>query len=173
METLSAVGQDSHRFTEEEKPLYLGGVLFEGCRGLAANSDGDVVLHAITNAVSGLTGVNILGEAADALCRNGITDSAVYLREALNALEQKNMRLRHISLSLECKAPKISPKTEEMRLRIAELCGISPERIGITATSGEGLTEFGRGEGIAVICVVTAAAGSEYNRNGKDNGGFI
>lgn len=64
METLSAVGQDSHRFTEEEKPLYLGGVLFEGCRGLAANSDGDVVLHAITNAVSGLTGVNILGEAA-------------------------------------------------------------------------------------------------------------
>lgn len=67
METLSAVGQDSHRFTEEEKPLYLGGVLFEGCRGLAANSDGDVVLHAITNAVSGLTGVNILGEAADAL----------------------------------------------------------------------------------------------------------
>ena len=44
METLSAVGQDSHRFTEEEKPLYLGGVLFEGCRGLAANSDGDVVL---------------------------------------------------------------------------------------------------------------------------------
>ena len=154
METLSAVGQDSHRFTEEEKPLYLGGVLFEGCRGLAANSDGDVVLHAITNAVSGLTGVNILGEAADALCRNGITDSAVYLREALNVLEQKNMRLRHISLSLECKAPKISPKTEEMRLRIAGLCGISPERIGITATSGEGLTEFGRGEGIAVICVV-------------------
>ncbi|MFR3992086.1 MAG: 2-C-methyl-D-erythritol 2,4-cyclodiphosphate synthase [Angelakisella sp.] len=58
----AAIGQDSHRFEETPgKPLILGGVVFPGEVGLLANSDGDVVLHAITNAVSGITGRNILG----------------------------------------------------------------------------------------------------------------
>lgn len=171
MYTISAIGQDSHRFADAEKPLLLGGVLFEGYRGLAANSDGDVVLHAVTNAISGLTAVNILGAPADALCRSGITDSAAYLREALKYLEQKDLKLIHVSLSLECREPKIWPRIEEMRKRIGALCGILPEQVGITATSGEALTDFGRGEGIAVICAVTAAAETEYNINRKVNGG--
>ncbi|MFR1518076.1 MAG: 2-C-methyl-D-erythritol 2,4-cyclodiphosphate synthase [Clostridia bacterium] len=164
MYTISAIGQDSHKFTDEEKPLLLGGVLFEGCRGLAANSDGDVVLHALTNAVSGLTAVNVLGAPADAMCRAGITDSAAYLQEAFKDLNKKHMELIHISFSIECKTPKISPKIVEMREKIGALCRILPEQIGITATSGEELTCFGRGEGIAVICAVTAAAESEYNK---------
>ena len=165
MYTISAIGQDSNRFTDTEKPLILGGILYHPHRGLAANSDGDVVLHALTNAISGLTAVNILGAKADALCKSGVTDSAGYLQEALKYLAQKKMKLLHVSLSIECKIPKISPKIEEMRKKIGELCDILPEQVGITATSGEGLTDFGRGEGIAVICVVTAAAESEYNIN--------
>ena len=168
MYTISAIGQDSHRFLAEgqqEKPLMIGGVRFEGHRGPVANSDGDVALHALTNAISGLTAVNILGERADALCRAGITDSARYLQEAMDSLRQKNMRLLHISLSIECKEPKITPKIAEMRQTIGALCGVLPENVGITATSGEGLTAFGRGEGIAAICVVTAAAEWEYNKN--------
>ena len=77
----AAIGQDSHRFEETPgKPLILGGVVFPGEVGLLANSDGDVVLHAITNAVSGITGRNILGRVADEMCQSGITDSAEYLR---------------------------------------------------------------------------------------------
>ena len=73
----AAIGQDSHRFEESlGKPLILGGVVFPGEPGLLANSDGDVVLHAITNAVSGITGPNILGKIADEMCRSGITVSA-------------------------------------------------------------------------------------------------
>ena len=73
----AAIGQDSHRFEEGYgKPLILGGVVFPGETGLLANSDGDVVLHAITNAVSGITGRNILGRVADEMCQSGITDSA-------------------------------------------------------------------------------------------------
>ena len=89
--TLSAIGQDSHRFTDEDKPLILGGVVFEGCRGMLANSDGDVVLHALTNAVSGLTARNILGAPADELCKKGVTDSTEYLKLALADLKEKSM----------------------------------------------------------------------------------
>lgn len=154
--SVSAIGQDSHRFTDENKPLILGGVLFEGSCGMLANSDGDVVLHALTNAISGLTAHNILGKPADELCKKGITDSTAYLQLALGDLKGKSMSLVHISVSIECKTPKITPNIPLMREKIGELCGIQPEAVGITATTGEELTSFGRGEGIAVICIVTA-----------------
>lgn len=149
----AAIGQDSHRFEENPgKPLVLGGVLFPGEPGLLANSDGDVVLHAVTNAVSGITCVNVLGGSADALCRAGITDSAVYLHKALEPLRG---RISHLSISMECARPRITPQIPAMRENIARLLGIAPEAVGITATSGEGLTDFGRGLGISVFCILT------------------
>ena len=85
----SAIGQDSHRFDlkNKDKKLVLGGIVFEGYPGLLGNSDADVVLHAITNAISGITCVNILGGPSDELCKQGITDSEVYLKEALKYLK--------------------------------------------------------------------------------------
>ena len=149
----AAIGQDSHRFEENlGKPLVLGGVLFPGEPGLLANSDGDVVLHAVTNAVSGITCVNVLGGPADELCRAGIIDSAVYLQKALESLQG---RISHLSISMECARPRITPRIPAMRENIARLLGIAPEAVGITATSGEGLTDFGRGLGISVFCILT------------------
>lgn len=150
----AAIGQDSHRFEESlGKPLILGGVVFPGEPGLLANSDGDVVLHAITNAVSGITGQNILGKIADEMCRSGITDSAEYLREAMKSLEG---RVSHVSISMECLRPQISPMIPRMRKQIAGLLGVEPSAIGITATTGEGLTDCGKGLGISVLCILTA-----------------
>ncbi len=156
-----AIGQDSHRFEETEekrfsKPLVLGGVVFENEPALSANSDGDVVLHALTNAVSGITCRNVLGKIADDMCRSGITDSAEYLRVALKDLCDMDMKITHVSFTLECKTPKMAPKIDLMREKIAGLLGITPLDVGITATSGEGLTAFGQGLGIMVFCVVTA-----------------
>lgn len=147
------IGQDSHRFDFEEKnkKLILGGVVFEG-PAFSANSDGDVVLHAITNAVSGVTCKNILGEIADNMCRSGITDSKEYLTEALKYLNEK---IVHISVTIEGKMPKISPKVEEMRASISNIMGISSSQVGITATTGEGLTEFGKGNGVSVFAILT------------------
>lgn len=156
MYTISAIGQDSHRFSDDNNPLVLGGIQFDNERGMLANSDGDVVLHALTNAISGLTGINVLGKTADELCQSGIKDSAVYLRVALNDLKDKNMQLIHISMSIECKTPKITPKISKMKEQISLLCGIEENSIGITATTGEGLTEFGKGNGIQVFCIATA-----------------
>ncbi len=150
-----SIGQDSHRINYEntDKKLVLGGIEFEENFSMLANSDGDVILHAITNAVSGITGKNILGKIADDMCKRGITDSEEYLKEALKDLKEK---IIHISIAIECKVPKISPKIEEMRSNIARILNISENNIGITATSGEGLTEFGKGNGISVfVCMTT------------------
>lgn len=152
MEFRCAIGQDSHRFSEEKgKPLILGGIEFEG-KSLLANSDGDVVLHAITNAVSGITGVNVLGSIADEMCKRGITDSKEYLKEAMKYLDYE---IANLSISIECKTPKISPRIKEMKDSIANLLNITEDRIGITATTGEGLTAFGQGLGIQVFCIIT------------------
>ncbi len=155
---IAAIGQDSHRFdfANPHKKLLLGGLEIPGAPPLLGNSDADVVLHALTNAVSGLTGVNILGAVSDELCLNqGISDSRVYLREALQHLGE--LRLLHASLSIECKTPKLSPHIPAMKAEIAGLLGLSVTQIGITATSGEGLTDFGRGEGIQVLAILSAA----------------
>ncbi|HHW22252.1 MAG TPA: 2-C-methyl-D-erythritol 2,4-cyclodiphosphate synthase [Clostridiaceae bacterium] len=151
-----AIGQDSHKFTgpDENKKLILGGIEIEGCPGLAGNSDADVVLHAITNAVSGISCVNILGGRADELClKQGIKDSRVYLKEALETMKGK--KIVHVSVSIEAKRPKLAPYIEPMRQSIAALLGIESGSVGITATSGEGLTEFGKGNGIFCTAVLT------------------
>ena len=149
-----SIGQDSHRidYTNTDKKLILGGVEFQEKFSLLGNSDADVVLHAITNAISGITCKNILGKVSDDMCKKGITDSEEYLKEALKYL---NNKIIHLSISIECKTPKISPKIEEMRKNIARILEINENSIGITATSGEGLTEFGKGNGINVFTCLT------------------
>ena len=71
------------------------------------------------------------------------------------ALRILTVRVVHVSFTIECREPKITPRIPAMRRRIGELLGLPPERVGITATSGEGLTGFGRGEGVSVFCVAT------------------
>lgn len=157
MKVKTGLGQDSHRFDFEnkEKQLILGGVLFPDAPPLKGNSDADVVLHALTNAISGITGVNILGEVSDVLClQQGITDSQVYAQTALRYLD--NWQICHVSCSIEAKIPKITPRIKEMQVSLSHLLDLSIQDIGITATSGEGLTAFGQGQGIQVFCLVTA-----------------
>lgn len=156
MHIKTGIGQDSHRFDFEDKnkSLVLANVIFPHEPPLQGNSDADVMLHAVTNAISGITGVNILGKIADDLCDQGITNSVVYLQEALKYLGK--WEICHISCSIEAKRPKITPKIAEMRVRLSQLLNLTIDDIGITATTGEGLTAFGRGEGIQVICIATA-----------------
>lgn len=152
------IGQDSHRIQEPAggKALVLGGVVLPEPYALEGNSDSDVVLHALTNALSGITGKPVLGPVADRLCKAGEKDSAAYLRLALEDLAAMGYRLSHLSVSLECARPKILPHIPAMRARIAALTGLSAADIGITATTGEGLTDFGRGLGVQGFAAATA-----------------
>lgn len=150
------IGQDSHRFDfdNKSKKLVLGGVVFDDCPPLDGNSDADVILHSITNAVSGVTCVNILGKVSDDMCLvQGITDSSEYLKEAIKYLEA--CRIVHVSISIECLVPKITPRIPEIRQSISRLLDIPENCVGITATTGEGLTQFGQGKGIQVFSCVT------------------
>ncbi len=154
----TTIGQDSHRFeTEKNKPLLLGGVEFDANYSFSANSDGDVVLHALTNAISGATTYNVLGKVADRMCKSGITDSKEYVKEAMGQMEKKEIRIEHVSISIEALKPKFSAKIPEMRVAIAELLDIFPTQVGITATTGEGLTEFGKGNGVFVTVLLSCS----------------
>ena len=143
-----AIGQDSHRIDYENKgkKLLLGGVKFDEEYSLNGNSDADVVLHSITNAVSGITCKNILGKVSDEMCKNGITDSEEYLKEALKYLKEQ---IIHVSISIFAVMFFVSFKN------IARILNISEKHVGITATTGEGLTEFGKGNGINVFACIT------------------
>ena len=156
MNIKTGLGQDSHAFDAiNNKALILGGVEFGHPQGLRGNSDADVILHSLTNAVSSITGQNILGAKADELCQQGITNSAEYLKLALNDLY--GWHIKHVAISIECLVPKISPKIDALKTNIAKLMDVQTSDIGITATTGEGLTAFGRGEGIQVLSIITVS----------------
>ncbi len=152
------IGQDSHRFlpADSAKPCIIAGLIFNDCPGLSADSDGDVVFHAICNAITSITGVPILGGMAIDLChKDGITDSQVYLERAFATL--KNIRIEHLALTIEAKRPRMQARIEEMRERVASVLSLSVSQVGITATSGDGLTDFGCGDGLQCFCVLTTA----------------
>ncbi len=150
------IGQDSHRFLPDDssKVCVLGGVMFDTVPGLSGDSDGDVILHAICNAITSVTHVPILGGIAMELCRkDGITDSQVYLEKALETL--KDQTVQHIALTIEGKRPKFQPRIDEIRTNVAKVMNLDLSQVGITATSGDGLTDFGCGEGLQCFCILT------------------
>ena len=134
----------------------LGGLCFNDAPALAGNSDADVILHALTDAISGVTGKTVIGAVADGMCRSGITDSKAYLQVALDDLGP--WQLTHVSIVLECLRPKIDPKVPALRESIAELLGLEVADVCITATTGERLNDVGRGLGIHATVIVTAVA---------------
>lgn len=156
------IGQDSHRFDPSgTKKLILGGVVVDSEKSFITNSDGDVVLHALTNAISGITCVNILGKIADEMCLDqGILNSSEYVKEALKYLN--GLIISNVSFSIECATPNISPIIPDMRNYIANLLDIEANCVGITATSGEQLTEFGKGNGVQVFCTVCAVSAKQF-----------
>jgi 2-C-methyl-D-erythritol 2,4-cyclodiphosphate synthase len=155
----TGIGLDSHRFVEGEsdRPFVLGGLVFDDAPALCGNSDADVLLHAVTDAISGVTGYTVIGAVADAMCQQGVTDSKVYLQAALDRLG--DWQICHLSVVLECLRPKIDPKVPALRESLAGLLGLSVEDVCITATTGEGLTDCGRGLGIHASAVLTVVQG--------------
>jgi len=151
----TGIGLDSHRFAEgaSDRVLTLGGLVFEDAPALSGNSDADVILHAVTDAISGVTGRTVIGKAADQMCQAGVTDSKVYLARALEDLG--DWQISHLSVALECLRPKIDPKVPALRASLAELLGIEIKDVCVTATTGEGLSDVGRGLGIYATAVVT------------------
>lgn len=155
METRSASGFDVHRLEDGEE-LWLGGVRIPHHRGLSGHSDADVALHAITDAVLGTIAAGDIGThfpPSDPRWRGA--ESGQFLSHARGLVEAKGGRVTFVDLTLMCEAPKIGPHRAAMQARIAELLGLTTDRVSVKATTTEKLGFTGRGEGIAAQAVAT------------------
>lgn len=160
--TIVAMGEDSHRFTEDpQKALVLAGVEIPDTPGFLANSDGDLIFHATCHALAALGGLDpVLGPPADKLCKeDGITDSRRFLDLQLAQLKEQvpSIRLEHCSVSLEGKRPYLYCHLPALRKALGEALDLAPGSVGITATTGEGLTDVGKGLGMACRVILTAS----------------
>ena len=154
-QSVHGIGMDSHRFEEEKKGLALGGLTLENEPAMVANSDGDVMLHALGNAILQVLGEKSLSSVADQMREEGITSSTAYIEEILQLMRSKKMALTQVGFQLEGARPKIDPIADELKENLSKILALPIEKIGITATTGEDLTAFGRGEGLQCFASVT------------------
>jgi 2-C-methyl-D-erythritol 2,4-cyclodiphosphate synthase len=132
-------GWDSHEF-KPGIPLRIGGVTLPHDKGLGGHSDGDVLLHAITDALLGaIAGPDIgsLFPPTDPQWKNA--DSALFLKEALTRVKAAGYQLMNLDSTLILSSPKIGPHAQAIRKRVADLCEIPPDCVGIKAKTPEGL----------------------------------
>lgn len=139
MDTRIGFGYDSHAF-KPGVPLRIGGMTIEHPEGLAGHSDGDVLLHAITDALLGAVAAGDIGSffpPGDARWKNA--DSAIFLNTALEELQHAGYRIGNVDATLILAAPKISPIAADMRARVAELLHVDLDQVSIKAKTPEGL----------------------------------
>jgi len=148
------LGQDSHWFEKKKKkPLILGGVEISKTEGLKANSDGDVVLHSLCNALSSAIGGDSLGTWADRMYyQQGVTDSKKFVKKIMGEIKNRGYAVVNTAISIEAKKPRIDLKDfQGMKKKIGKLLGIKSTCVGITVTSAKGITPFGKGLAMQVF----------------------
>ncbi len=149
------LGQDSHMFDPDKMGLTLAGILLKDEKKLKANSDGDVILHAIFNAISQAIGEKSLGFYADPECEKGVTDSAKYLEIILKKMKAQKFKINSLGLMIEAKKPKFDPLSANIRKALSKILDLDTRKIGVTATTGEELTSFGQGLGIQCFAIIS------------------
>jgi 2-C-methyl-D-erythritol 2,4-cyclodiphosphate synthase len=152
-ETRVGIGYDVHRLAAG-RALVLGGVTIPAERGLLGHSDADVALHAIMDAILGAAALGDIGEhfpPGDPAYR-GI-DSRTLLAHVRELVTNAGWAVVNIDCTIVAERPKIMPHAAAMRAAIGAALGIAPERVGIKATTNEGIGFIGREEGIAAMAV--------------------
>ena len=153
------LGVDAHAFAEGV-PLVLGGVTIEHARGLAGHSDGDVIAHALTDALLGAAGLADIGALfpSDDDAYRG-ADSLVLLAEAYGRVREAGYELVNADCVLVGQEPRIAPHRERMRDRLTAALGVEAGRVNVRATTTDRLGFTGRGEGLAAEAVALLRLG--------------
>ena len=147
-------GYDVHAFTEGDG-FVLGGVHIADRRGIRAHSDGDVLIHALCDAILGALGAGDIGQLyPDSDAGNEDRDSREFLRDVAGMAARAGLRLGNADVTIAAQAPKMAPHTPAMRELLARDLDCDERQINIKATTTEGLGFIGREEGIAVTAVV-------------------
>ena len=147
-------GVDVHAFGPGDS-LVLGGVRIPHSRGVIAHSDGDVLLHALVDALLGAAGLGDLGEHfpdSDPQWRGA--DSRQFVAAALAMLERRSLRVVNVDLTLLAQQPRLAPWREAIRHAIATMLGVELQNINLKATTTEHLGFLGRSEGLMAMATV-------------------
>lgn len=157
IETRVGFGYDIHPFSNDfERPMWLGGIQFEGEVGLEGHSDADVVLHAVVDAILGASGDGDIGQHfknTDERWKNA--SSIMFLKHAADLVSKQNWRIVNVDVSVIAERPKIMGRADDMRRVIGEALKIGSSHVNVKATTNEGLGSLGRAEGIAAHAVAT------------------
>lgn len=148
------IGHDTHRL-EEGKPLILGGVRIDHPRGLAGHSDADVVLHAVTDALLGASGLGDIGDAfPDTDPQYKDCDSKLFIKETLARLNQDGWRIVNVDVTIFAQEPKLGPVKQQIRESVASVLGLALNDVNIKAKTGEKVGHIGRAEAIGCEAAV-------------------
>lgn len=154
-------GFDVHRYSnqyDEDKPLVLAGVLLPEKKSLVAHSDGDVILHAICDAVLGAIGAGDIGQHfPDTDEKYAGISSAELLKHVLGEVDNKQFWLVNVDITVVAEIPKLAPHRQNMISSLSDLLELPEDRVNLKATTTEGLGYIGREEGIACHAVVLLA----------------
>lgn len=149
------IGYDIHPLKKGRK-LILGGAVIPFPQGLSGHSDGDVLYHAIVDAVLGAAGEKDLGELfSDKDPQYKDVDSLIFVKKAREILKKRRFKIVNIDTVIMAEAPKLLDWKEKIRRNIAEAFGIEVTQVGIKAKTNEGFGAIGRNEAIACQAVVS------------------
>ena len=155
------IGHDLHRL-QPGGPLRLGGVAIPHDRESVGHSDGDALLHAVTDALLGAVALGDIGQMfPDTDSENHGRDSAEMLAAALNAVVTLGWQIVNIDCIVFAQRPKLLAHRQVIRHRLADILGIEVERVGLQAKTGEGIGPIGHEEAIAAQCVALLEAKEE------------
>ncbi len=150
-------GIDFHRL-EEGRVLWLGGIEISSPKGCVAHSDGDVLLHAICDALLGAAGLNDIGyHFPDSSPLYKEIDSKILLRRTVEMVTGKGYRIINIDSTICLEEPRLAPYIDAMRTTIASVAGIPADAVNVKATTSEKMGFTGRGEGVAALAVCLLA----------------
>jgi 2-C-methyl-D-erythritol 2,4-cyclodiphosphate synthase len=147
-------GYDAHKFKDGDH-IVIGGVTIPYGKGMVAHSDGDVVLHALCDAMLGAAALGDIGKHfPDTDPEYKGIDSRILLREVADKLRNMGYYVMNADLTIIAQAPKMAPHIPAMRANIAEDIGLTANTVNVKATTTEGMGFEGRGEGISAMAVV-------------------
>jgi 2-C-methyl-D-erythritol 2,4-cyclodiphosphate synthase len=149
------IGYDLHRLSDGRK-LIIGGIEVPFDKGPVGHSDGDVVAHALCDALFGAAGLGDIGtHFPDSDPKWKDANSMQFLEHARKLLDQKHLRIEHVDAVVILERPKLGPHFPKMRETLAKSLGVPQEKIHLKAKTNEGVDAVGRGEAIAAYVVAT------------------
>lgn len=148
----AGLGFDAHPFAED-RALVIGGVTLPDAPGLSGHSDGDVLCHAVADAVLGAAGLGDLGQRFPADERWADASSLEILMASAEEVGAEGWTIESVDATVVAERPRLSPHRAEMESNIAEALGLDPEQVSVKATTTDGMGFTGRAEGIAALAV--------------------